>query len=96
MNQVRCDECGYYFIPKVQEIKGYMFFKCPNCERKYPIAQISPHGLELRKKLNKERERYGRMKPPKYNSGQIMMQFNKIQKLEAEFKSEVTDLGKNI
>lgn len=92
MNQVKCDACGYLFMPQPQEIKGYMFFKCPNCQKEYPVARITPRGLELRKKLNKERKRYEKMKPPTNTPGEIMRQYEKIQKLQEEFEKEVTRL----
>jgi hypothetical protein len=53
-----CDDCGGKFkikpeITKLEDGGEEHFFQCPGCQRRYPIATISPKGVEIRQQLEK-------------------------------------------
>mgnify|MGYP001206393959 CR=1 FL=1 len=53
---VRCDECGHRFIPKPYEEPTpegglSMKFRCPECGHVYPVATLTPRGVQLREQM---------------------------------------------
>ncbi len=94
MQKVRCDGCEHKFVPRPREKKGYQFFKCPECDKEYPICKITPKGIKLRDKLARERERYRLMNPGNTKPADIIAQHRLVQKLTEQFQAEVTPLAK--
>lgn len=82
-----CDGCKSEIPnPVPQEVNGYMFFDCPNCDLRYSVAKISKNGLMLREKLKKARSKIHRIPP----GLKRLAHMDKIEQLQARFQKEVT------
>jgi len=87
--QVRCDRCSEIFAPILKEDKGYQWFRCPKCDKIYPVVMISPRGVQLREELNRKKEYYRNAELSVEEAEKL---FKEICDLQEEFKKECTPL----
>lgn len=90
---IYCNYCKHNFVPDLQEVEGYQYFLCPNCDKEYPVGTITPKGIIIRAELDKARQKLNMMIDCNYTKKAIRRQQKLTETLLAEYQEEYTMLG---